>query len=232
MEPMKKILHTSLIAVLPMGYAWADTVSNFTNAKNGLCKPFAVSQSVLYAGSFTTGGNAGGYKLDDVVWSVVSVNIIDQPGLTPGGKFEVKLWESDGLGNPGVAIETLSGPSVPALLGGTLKPGLDHYKSTLGTILDPNKTYWVSATVVGGNDLRVRLERTDLPTEVSNPPGWTIGNNSFALDSSDPNEDPMITKDSCLPYLTIVATPVPEPSTIALLGLTGAGLLLISPRRN
>ncbi|MBI3871272.1 MAG: PEP-CTERM sorting domain-containing protein [Verrucomicrobia bacterium] len=230
---MKKILHTSLIAVLPMGYAWADTVSNFTNDKNGLCAPFAVSQSILYAGSFTTGSFADGYKLDDVFWSVVSVNVFDAVGIQAGATFQVQLWGADGLGNPKTPpLETLSGPSKPKVSGGTLAPGIMDYKSA-GSFLKPNTTYWVSATVIGGNDLRVRLERTNLSDEKSNPAGWTIGNTSYILDTSDVSiPDPVITKDSsCLPYLTIVATPVPEPSTVALLGLTGAGLLLLARRR-
>lgn len=230
---MKKILHISLVTLLPMGYAWADEVTNFSNPKTSLCKPFTVSETTLIAGSFTTGSFAGGYQLSDVYWSVVSVNLSDGLGIHPGGKFTVQLWNSDPLGNPAIpSVETLTGPSTAALAGGTLKPGIMGYHSA-GSLLNPNTTYWVSATVIGGTDLRVRVEQTGSPNQTSTPAGWTIGDYSVkAYSDSTVIDPPEIVKDSdCLPYLKITAVPVPEPSTVALLGLTGAGLLMLARRR-
>jgi len=230
---MKKILHISLATLLPLGYTWADTVSNFSNPKNSVCKPFTVSETTTIAASFTTGSFAGGYQLSEVFWSIVTVNLSAGFGIHTGGKFTVQLWASDPLGNPAVpALEVLSGPSTAVFAGGTLKPGVTGYQSS-GTFLNPNTTYWVSASVVGGTDLRVRLEQTNLPNETSNPAGWSIGNYSMkAYSDSTVIDPPEIVKDeACLPYLKITAVPVPEPSTVALLGLTGAGLLLLARRR-
>ena len=69
---MKKILHISMLSLLPMGYAWGDVVSNFANEKNSNCKPFPIQDNMAWEVSFTTGSFAGGYKIDQVFLSVVS----------------------------------------------------------------------------------------------------------------------------------------------------------------
>ena len=214
---MKKILHICMLSLLPMGYAWADVVSNFANEKNQACKPFVVSDSALFAGSFTTGSFGGGYNLDDIRMSVVSVSL-DATASKPGGKFVVQLW-SDSVGTPGSILETLT-------QGTPVSPGIKAFGSSKGTLLNSNTRYWVSVTVQGGNDLSVSLEQTNLKTEISTPVGWTIGDSNFSLVDGTPKID-----DACVPYLKITAVPVPEPSSVALLGLTGAGLMFLARRR-
>ena len=220
---MKKILHICMLSLLPMGYAWGDVVSNLANEKNQACKPFVVSDSALFAGSFTTGNFGAGYKLDQVYLSIVSVSL-DASASHPGGRFEVQLW-SDAAGAPGSIVETLIGPHLTVAQGDGLKPGVLSYSST-GFTLNSNTRYWVSATVLGGNDISASLELTNLKTESSSPAGWTIGDSSFSLVDGAPKID-----EACVPYLKVTAVPVPEPSSVALLGLTGAGLMFLARRR-
>jgi hypothetical protein len=221
---MKKILHISMLSLLPMGYAWADVVSNFANEKSTVCKPFVVSDSTLFAGSFNTGGFAGGYTLSEVFLSIASVNL-DATASNPGGTFKVQIWDSNGAGTPNTVLETTAGPGKTPAQGDNLKPAVLSY-SSYGIHLNPNTKYWVSATVVGGNDLLVGLERTDKDTESSNPPGWSIGDSSLIIDGGAATLD-----DACVPYLKITAVQVPEPSSVALLGITGAGLMFLARRR-
>ncbi len=221
---MKKILHICMLSLLPMGYAWGDVVSNFANEKNTSCKPFVVSDSTLFAGSFTT-ASTGSYQLNEVFLSIVSVSL-DASASTPGGSFRVQLWSSDVAGNPNSVLDILSGPAKTPAFGDNLKPAVLSYSAHVGTLLNPNTKYWISASIVGGNDLLVGLERSQSKAEVSNPPGWTIGDQELIVEGGTPTLD-----DSCVPFLKVTATLVPEPSSVAMLGLTGAGLLLLARRR-
>jgi hypothetical protein len=223
---MKKILHISMLSLLPMGYAWADSVSNLANEKSTLCKPFVVSESNLFAGGFTTGNFAGGYVLDDVFLSVISATYAAGATDAKGsGTFTVQIWDSNGSA-PGTVLETLTGFGKKKDVGGQLTTGLTTYSSS-GLTLAANTTYWISATVVGGDDLTVALERTANKSEYSNPPGWKIIDQSYVFENGKPHID-----DTCVPYLKVTAVPVPEPSSIALLGLTGAGLLFLARRKS
>jgi hypothetical protein len=208
-----------------MGYAWGDVVSNFANEKNSNCKPFPIQDNMAWEVSFTTGSFAGGYKIDQVYLSVVSA-IWNSSASEQGGKFRVQIWDSAGS-NPGSLIDPLVGPAITVAQGDNLKPGIMSYSSFGATLLNPNTTYWVVTTVVGGNDLSVTLEPTDNHAETSNPAGWSIGDYSLIKDSDGTVSAP----DQCIPYLKITAVPVPEPSTMALLGLTGAGLAFLARRR-
>ena len=133
------------------------------------------------------------------------------------------IWDSAGSA-PGSLIDPLYGPTT---VSDNLHPGVINYNSAGAALLNANTTYWVVATVLGGNDLSVTLEATDNHAEVSNPSGWSIGDYSLIKDSDGSVSAP----DKCIPYLKITAVQVPEPSTMALLGLTGAGLALLARRR-
>ncbi len=219
---MKKILHISMLSLLPMGYAWGDVVSNFANEKNTNCKPFPIMDKMAWEVSFTTGSFAGGYKIDQVYLSVVNA-IWNSSASEQGAKFRVQIWDSAGSA-PGSLIDPLYGPTT---VSDNLHLGVINYNSAGAALLNANTTYWVVATVLGGNDLSVTLEATDNHAEVSNPSGWSIGDYSLIKDSDGSVSAP----DKCIPYLKITAVQVPEPSTMALLGLTGAGLALLARRR-
>lgn len=200
--------------------AVADIVSNFGNEKNPLCKPFVVTDSALFAGSFNTDFSSSyGYKLDQIFLSIVSVSL-NPAASNPGGRLQVQLW-SDIAGGPGGVVQDLIGPHTPAE---GLKPATLSYSS--GFWMTPSTTYWVLARVTGGNDLSVGFELTNLKDQVSSPQGWSIGDSSFLLVEGVPVLDP-----SCVPYLRVDVFPVPEPGSIAILGLAGLGACLLR-RRN
>jgi len=220
---MKKILHISMLSLLPMGYAWGDVVSNFANEKNTNCKPFPIMDNMAWEVSFTTGSFGGGYKLSEVYLSVVSA-IWNSSASQQGAKFRVQIWDSAGSA-PGSLVLPLYGPTT---VSDNLHPGVINYDNSLATtVLSPNTTYWVVAGVYGGNDLSVTLEPTDNHAEVSNPAGWSIGDYSLIKDSDGSVSAP----DKCIPYLKITAVQVPEPTSMALLGLTGVGLALLARRK-
>lgn len=63
------------LALLGPEDAVGDMVSNFANEKNQACKLFVVSERSLFAGSFSAGSFGGGYQLDQIFLSIVSVGL-------------------------------------------------------------------------------------------------------------------------------------------------------------
>ena len=219
MKVIPLVIFPVCLAFLAPWLASGDMVSNFTNEKNQTCKPFVVSDTTLVAGSFTTGRFGGGYKLDEIFLSIVSVTL-NPAANNPGGRFRVQLWNNV-EGGPGWIIQELFGPKTPAE--GLKASSNISYSS--GFNMGGNTTYWISATVTGGDDLSVGLEMTNLKTETSNPSGWSIGDKSLLLVGGTPMLD-----DTCVPFLSVIDR-FPEPSSIAILGMGVAGFGVLLRRR-
>ena len=111
MKVIPRVIFPVCLEFLAPGLASGDTVSNFTNEKNQTCKPFVVSDTTLVAGSFTTGRFGGGYKLDEIFLSIVSVTL-NPAANNPGGRFRVQLW-NDVEGGLGGSSRSFLDPRLP-----------------------------------------------------------------------------------------------------------------------
>ena len=76
MKVVSLVIFAVCLALLGPENAVGDLVSNFANEKNQACKPFVVSERSLFAGSFSTGSFGGGYQLDQIFLSIISVAIL------------------------------------------------------------------------------------------------------------------------------------------------------------
>jgi hypothetical protein len=158
------------------------------------------------AGSFTTSA-AGAYKLNSVN---VDMNFNADTGVTTGLRLR-----ADNGGMPGALIENLGSQT-----GGPGQQILTY--SSLGSILSPNTTYWVTLGETGSGNAQQWLGT--FSTAETSPISWTIGNQTFNSPDHGATWHQLNSGfDFSAPLFSLNATPVPEPSSVGLgiIGLVG-----------
>lgn len=171
---------------------------------------------VWWAGNrFITDSSAPSFQLDSVTLSM------DAASATDGGFF-VAIY-SDGIGEPGSLLGTLSGSSNPAAAG-------QYTCLSTGLSLAANTSYWVVAGAgSGGGTYNWNL--TGDPFSYTGP--WQIPATDTHITSFSAGGDNWNTlpNDSFPRQFSISATAVPEPTISTLLMMAGTLALGIVRRR-
>ena len=141
-----------------------------------------VSFSLDYAQAFTTGSNAGGYKLTrlDIRMQV--------SGAAPS--YTVKIHADSSTCTPttltscpGSEVGTLTNPGSPPSTAGVA----EYDAPTGGIDLDPNTTYWLTRVVTGNTSVTWTWYEHFLDDEDDDPAaGWSIANDSLFRPSGTP----------------------------------------------
>lgn len=214
---MKRIILTAGIAFVQ----WAATQLAISQSTvlymSSIDKPsggsLAVASNAWWAQGFATGGTSlGGYAIDSV-----QLRMADGSGMPSG--FTVSLYSADGdFAFPANSLWTLSGPTNPSLA------GVYNYTGS-GIVLSPNTGYFI--VVTASQPLATgsyRLGYLGPGSTVDKFGGWILGHyvrSEAGLTWGRLTPGPF--------QFAIYATPIPEPSCLALLGL-GGGWLLIARR--
>lgn len=176
---------------------------------------YAVGIDSWLAAAFSTGGNTGGYVLNSV-----QLEMTDASG-NPSG-FSVMLYGTNGSPfgiNPGGSLGTLNGSANPSIA------GIFTYTPASSLMLSPNMDYFIvltATTATANGAYNWSIEDTARPD--SN--GW-LGYG--VLQSSDGQSNWRFLDIGTYSEFAIMATAIPEPSVLGLLGL--GGLFLIRYRR-
>ena len=163
-------------------------------------------------------------------------------GLVGVGDVKLSLYDASGAGGaPGIQIgsitdtKSVSDENNPSLLTYTLDQGTSNggaYAGSNWSQLSANIPYWFVAERPNGNVLWVANLNGTLPTEFTptgslspTPSGWTHLGNLVSTDAGSTWETPSGANAPIIQALSISVTAVPEPSTYALLLLSGAASL-------
>jgi len=135
--------------------------------------------SADYAQAFTTGGNAGGYRLTgaDVEMTVVNPSVHGT-----AASYAVHIYSDGSTASsekPGISLGTLLLPSA-------ISTGVNQFGTSFGGIdLKPDTKYWVVLDVssAGNRDPRVVLTNADAE-DTGATTGWSIGNAGLSRSGS------------------------------------------------
>lgn len=176
-------------------------VSNLGQTQTGSA---SIGSDSWLAQSFITGTNSAGYYLN-------SAQLLMGPASGSAGGFVVSLYSP--LGNdPGSSLGSLGGSDPTA-------GGLFAY-TTSGIMLSPSALYYVVVTAATPTAIGAYNWGATFGPSSRSGDGWIIpGNYSGSSDGSSWQSSRQYTFQ-----MAIYATPVPEPSTFALL-LVGFGVL-------
>ncbi len=191
------------------------TLSNLDQTDDGWIIPVGLS---FYGSSlgqaFTVSGD---WRLASVTLGLVGSNT---SGTEPAGEFSISIYSGAISGLPSVKLATLVGNSNP------YAAGLYTYTATDGVLLTSGVQYWIVTSVPNyGEDFGYDFRAAEgFNTAL---PGWSVSETGSLLFSSDG----FATGDSYdSAYFggniafAIDAEAVPEPSTVVVLALGGAGL--------
>jgi hypothetical protein len=208
---MKSIISMFVVGLLSQQIAQAQGTTYVSSLGLTPTGSSSVASDSWLAAGFLTGTNAGGYLLDSV--QLALTNASGNPSgfsamicsLSP---FPAAPWIGSSLG-------TLDGSSAPETA------GLYTYSPTSNLTLSPRTAYVIvltAGTPLANGAYEWSVTSTFSPTVTG---GWSAMNN--AISSSDGLTWRGVAIGLAL--LSVSATPVPEPSTLALLALGGGFLL-------
>lgn len=161
-----------------------------------------VTHGIWEAAEFTTGADTGGYDL----------NSVQAVFYGTGSGFNLELY-SDNSGQPGAMLGTLNGPT-PIGTGGTYT-----YTASSNIPLSASTSYWIIAGA-GVNSGSFNWEQTGTTSFTEND-GWVLHNTYDILMGTT-----WLNETAATQQYDIYATPVPEPSALALGSLALLALFL------
>lgn len=190
-------LHGEVVALSTLGQSVGGEYMVYVSGSPGNFTYFHAAQT------FTTGASGG-------TLSGISVSFGTQS--FSNNTFSLRLY-SNGSGQPGGLIETLSGSAQPT-------DGVFSYASGGSTVLAPNTTYWwVASSSTNGVIFRPQYEAS-ATLDAGTSLGWTVGDR-YSGSIRNSTSLPTFASAGATPFLfsvSLVGSPVPEPSSFALLG--------------
>jgi PEP-CTERM motif len=162
--------------------------------------------------SFETGASDNGYMLN-------SVTLLMDEWAGDANNFSVSIY-SDNNGEAGILTGTLNGNADPETAG-------QYIYTTSSIILNPNTIYWIVATcdMVSSSPFPTfgYAWQTTSSSNYASANGWNIGADFIDAPISPGSNSPLL-------QFSLSATPVPEPSTLALAG-AAIGVILTARLR-
>lgn len=208
---MKRIVFVAMVCSALCGRVCGDLVlGNLDNT------PLDVSEIIItatnttsyIANQFTTG-------TEKLTLNTVKISFGSQTGIT-NASFKLLLYTDSGSG-PGSLVSGFDGPDNP---NGTV----ETYTISSNGLLSASTAYWVVATKTSGVGTYTWKYTTD--TTTTSLHGWSMGV-AFEVDEHLGLVNPLIGG----PQLFEIDA-IPEPTTVALLGVFGAGLIFCNRRLN
>lgn len=208
--PRSKSVLVALLTGLGFGMPLpaATVVSNLDQPTFGSSP---VSTAFWFGNRFVTDASSLGFTLESVTIS------LGLPGDSSSGLF-VALY-SDDSSHPGLPLEMLSGTASPAVDG-------DFTYTSLGLVLAPNTSYWIVAGVAAGaGNYSWKVTDSNLFTG-----SWSIPPTATHIYSFNQGGQWEPAQDGFARQFSVAAIAVPEPSSVACLGL-GGGAWIVFRRR-
>lgn len=209
---------------LPSGFATPERRAFFIYDMAGIAASIPVGETIvgvsidltlIDGGTSALGNFSGGMEVVEFTATPVPASII----LTPGAIPTTSIWATFGTG-PSFGSFVIPGiPDGPKTMpDGTYTIGLPGAVSAIGPAIGTSSLFVISA----------RLATFDPgPIGSGAPPPIDPYEYVFGLtDVTSPTGS-----HAPIPYLTITTAPVPEPSSVVLLGLAAISLLLVARRR-
>ena len=117
------------------------------------------------AQAFTTGSNAGGYKLTSVK--------VPYPTAPPASSHTISIHASNSSNRPGASLGTLAYGTVSGTVG--IKQTVTYTASGEGIGLDSGTTYFVVLDTSSGSTHKIKLTASD-SEDSGSAEGWSLGN--------------------------------------------------------